>query len=163
MEFSFVFAQKHCLSPILPQIFHILHTNMSRIAPTGEAYDQDFALWRQYIVPAMEREQRQLVLMLCNGELAGYFQYDIQCELWIMEEIQIKPEYQGAGLFQAMYQWLKKRLPAGVIYAEAYSHKDNLKSQGILEHLGLEKVGENKSGTSFHYRGLCCKLWEKLC
>ena len=39
---------------------------------------------------------------------------------------------------------------------EAYAHKKklNYKSQGILEHLGLQRIGENGNGSSFHYRGL---------
>lgn len=93
MQFSFTFADKRQLDSLLPRIFSILHANMNRIAPTGSAYEEDFAVWSRYIVPAMKNEQRRLVLMLCNGALAGYFQYDIQGELWVMEEIQIKPEY----------------------------------------------------------------------
>ena len=31
--------------------------------------------------------------------------------------------------------------------------KNNTKSQNILKHLGLQNVGMNKNGNSYHYRG----------
>lgn len=36
---------------------------------------------------------------------------------------------------------------------EAYANKKNKKSQGILARLGLERIGENKNGNSYHFRG----------
>ena len=88
------------MEKILPELFRILYGNMSLIAPTGGTFKEDFAVWRAYIIPAMQGEQRQIVMMLCDGELAGYFQYDICNDVFMMEEIQIKPEYQGTGLFR---------------------------------------------------------------
>lgn len=44
-------------------------------------------------------------------------------------------------------------MSSGVIDVEAYAHKDNIKSQMILSHLGLYKNGENKNGTSYHFVG----------
>lgn len=160
-QISFALANKQRLDSILPRLFHILHTNMSEIAPTGDTYEEDFAVWSRYLVPAMKKEQRQLVLMFLEDELAGYFQYDITGPTLMMEEIQIKPEYQGTGLFRELYRWLEKELSSGLVFVEAYAHKSNRKSQGILEHLGLEKIGENKSGSSFHYRGTCRELWAR--
>lgn len=113
-------------------------------------------------VPAMKEECRQLVLLYCGGELAGYFQYAVHGTVLMMEEIQIQPEYQGSGLFRRMYLWLEHQLPAGLLDAEAYSHKSNRKSQAVLEHLGLERIGENPNGTSWRYRGPLRMLWERL-
>ncbi len=160
MTVSFTFADKPCPASVLSAIFPILYANMSVIAPTGDTYEQDLALWRENMLSAMEKEERQLVLISCGGTLAGYFQYHIQGDTWMMEEIQIAPPYQGTGLFRQLYQWLERQLPPGLAYVEAYSHKSNHKSQGILEHLGLRKTGENQSGSCWHYRGAYATLWE---
>ena len=162
MTFTFTFADKENVRDILPGIFKILHDNMSIISPTGSAYEEDFAVWRGYIIPAMQEEHRQMVLMLCDGDLAGYFQYNIRGDSFMMEEIQIKPEYQGTGLFSELYRWLENELPAGIFSVEAYSNKNNVKSQKILEHLGLRRIGENKSGSSYFYRGTCLELWKSF-
>lgn len=71
----------------------------------------------------------------------------------------VKPKCQGTGLFRELYRWLEKELSAGLASVEAYSNKNNVKSQKILECLGLSRIGENKSGSSYHYRGTCRDLW----
>lgn len=159
MTFKFQFADKPAHEPVLTEVFKILRDNMELIAPTGFTFEEDFAVWRDYIVPAMQDKGRQMVLMFCDDELAGYFQYDIHEDSFIMEEIQIKPKCQGTGLFRELYRWLEKKLPAGLASVEAYSNKNNVKSQKILECLGLSRIGENKSGSSYHYRGTCRDLW----
>ena len=47
----------------LPQLFSILHENMSVIAPTGNTYEQDYALWSDAVGPAMQKENRRIVLI----------------------------------------------------------------------------------------------------
>lgn len=162
MTFQFKFADKTDFSARISEVFAILYANMSILAPTGDTYEQDLAVWREYIIPAMQEEGRQMVLMLCNGELTGYFQYRTSEDSFMMEEIQIKPAYQGTGLFRELYRWLKGQLPAELTHVEAYANKKNLKSQGILESLGLEKIGENQSGSSYHYGGSYGKFWERF-
>ena len=159
MTFDFKFVEKNSPVKILPELFRILYDNMSLITHTGGSFEEDFAVWRKYIVPAIGEEQRQIVLMRCDRDLAGYFQYSASDEVFMMEEIQIKPEYQGTGTFRALYLWLEDKLPKDIVYVEAYSNKGNLKSQRILEHLGLKPAGENKSGSSYRYRGRCSELW----
>ncbi len=44
-------------------------------------------------------------------------------------------------------------LPSELRDVEAYAHKNNEKSHGILRRLGLVVVGENKRGDSYHFRG----------
>ena len=162
MVFEFEFLNREKINSALPELFKVLHGNMSLIAPTGGTFDEDFAIWQEYIIPAVREEQRQIVLMYCGGKLAGYFQYDTGGGVFMMEEIQIKPEYQGTGLFRELYRWLGDKIPGDVTYVEAYSNKENLKSQGILERLGLRRIGESKSGDSYHYMGNCRGLWDYL-
>lgn len=162
MVFSFKFVEENEIDRAIPELFQILYTNMNAIAPTGGDYKQDLAVWRDYIAPAVQEGRCRIVRMLCNGELAGYFQYHTSEDSFMMEEIQIKPAYQGTGLFRELYRWLKNELPTGLAYVEAYANKKNLKSQGILESLGLERIGENQSGSSYLYRGSYEKLWERF-
>jgi RimJ/RimL family protein N-acetyltransferase len=162
MDISFTLADKGDLPPILLQLFPILRGNMTAIAPTGDSYEEDLRVWREYILPALAEPSRQLVLMRRDGVLAGYFQYSLHGGTLVMEEIQISPEHQGTGLFRSLYQWLAKTLPPSLTQVEAYAHKSNRKSQAILEHLGLEKAGENPSGSSWHYLGSCQTLWERV-
>lgn len=153
MLYKFRYADKKNIKEILPILFSILHSNMSVIAPTGNSYEEDYKIWLSNIVPAMEKDARQIVLMFCGDELAGYFQYYVNAvsNSLMMEEIQIREKYQGTGLFSDFYRWLFSKLPKNIKFVEAYSDKNNYKSQNILEHLGLIKTGENSS--LFYYKG----------
>ena len=152
---EFKFADKLRIEQLLPDLFQILHSNMSLIAPTNNSYDEDYEIWSSFIIPAIQKEQRQIVMMSVESELVGYFQYYINGDTksLMMEEIQIKKELQGTGLFFEFYKWLVEQLPKNIVFVEAYANKKNLKSQSILKHLGLVEVGENKNGNSFYYKG----------
>lgn len=158
MTFTFTFSDKQNPEKILPDLFEILHSNMNVIAPTGNTYEEDFALWSSCIFSAIQKENRQIILIYSYGELAGYFQYYTTDISLIMEEIQLKKEYHSSGAFRQLYSWLIPKLPQNLQYVEAYSNKQNLKSQKILEHLGLAKYGENKNGNSYYYKGEYDKL-----
>lgn len=79
----------------------------------------------------------------------------------MMEEIQFKPEYQGRNVFRALYGFLL--LKEDIKFVEAYANTSNHKSIGILEKLGLSKIGTNKNGNSYHFRGKYSDLikWNK--
>ena len=159
--YRFEYAQKSDLSGLLPKLFEILHSNMSLIAPTGKSYGEDFEEWYSNVYPAMMNTPREIVIMYDDSNIIGYFQYYINGALFMMDEIQIKQEYQGAGVFSAFYSWLIQRLPIALQTVEAYANKLNEKSQSILEHLGLSQVGESKNGSSFHYKGDYKRLHDK--
>ena len=161
--FEFKFADKSQIEQLLPDLFRILHSNMSIIAPTNNSYNVDYVMWSSYLIPAMQKEQRQIVLMYVDNKLVGYFQYYINVDMnsLMMEEIQIAKEFQGTGMFSAFYKWLIEQLPNDVESIEAYANKKNLKSQSILKHLGLVELGENKNGNSFYYKGAYVDLLNK--
>ena len=145
---------------LLPRLFAILHENMNAIAPTGNSYEEDEALWCTCIEEALSKDPRKL-LMIYDGEtLAGFFMYYVNGDLWMMEEIQFAPAYRGSGLFSKLYAYLQSILPSSVTYVEAYANKKNEKSHGILKHLGLTVIGENKNGNSYHFRGRYSDLKE---
>lgn len=155
MEIRFVYADKTRKETWLPAIFEILYANMSVIAPTECTFEEDYAEWHSHVSPALDKDPRKIVLMYDGESLMGYFQYYVNegASLFMMEEIQIKAEYHGAGVFRAFYAWLLPRLPRGIQWVEAYAHKQNAKSQGILAHLGLCPVGEGAGSRTDHYRG----------
>ena len=136
-------------------MFRILYDNMSAIMPTGNSYDEDFAAWMTYAAPAIQEKKRKVVFFYADGELAGYFQYSLnpESDSLFMEDMQIRTVYQGSGLFSAFYKWLVRQLPDSIQTVEAHSGKPNHKSQAVLEHLGLRKIGENLTGNSYHYKG----------
>ena len=152
---SFVVLPKNETENILPSLFRILHSNMSVIAPTGNSYDEDYFLWHNSVAPALEKDARQIILIYDDTEIIGYFQYYVNATAFMMEEIQFNKEYHGTGLFKRLYAYLFEIIPQETLYIEAYAHKQNQKSQGILKHLGLQIIGENKNGNSYHFRGDC--------
>jgi len=153
MTFRFEYLDKSALEQILPELFHILYLNMSYVISTEKSYEDEFSEWYSEVFPAMQKEPRCIVLMFCNEEIVGYFQYYINNGSLVMEEIQIKKEFQGSGIFRLFYEWLVLCLPSDLISVEAYSNKENLRSQQILEHLGLVKCGEVSDGAIFYYKG----------
>ena len=160
-NFTFTYLSKQELLEMLPELFAVLSENMRQIAPTGNTYEEDYRCWRTYAVPEMEKESYKTVIMRAGDTFAGYFQYRIHEDSLMMAEIQFKKEIQGSGMFTAVYTWLVKQLPKDLAFVEAYTAKTNIKMQGILEHLGLSKAGENKNGRSFYYKGAYAKLVEK--
>ncbi len=152
------FLRKADAESVLPELFEILHANMSRIAPTGNSCEEDFSMWMSCIKPALEKEPRQILLLLGSDRIAGYFQYYVNNGVFMMEEIQFRESYKGTGIFAELYRYLVKTIPEDTLFVEAYANKKNEKSIAVLKHLGLEIIGENKNGTSFHFRGCYEKL-----
>lgn len=138
---------------VLPLLFDILHANMSRIAPTGKSYEEDRSLWLSCVSPALEKEPRRILLIYDGDEIAGFFQYFVNNGLFMMEEIQLRDRYKGTGVFGELYAYLTSIIPKDTEFVEAYANKGNHKSIAVLKHLGLEVIGENKNGISYHFRG----------
>lgn len=143
------------------KMFALLYANMSVIAPTGNTYEEDFAYWSTCMTPVLEEGRSSVILLLHEDELCGYFQYSINNDTFMMEEIQFGPAYQGSGMFHELYRYLTSVVPIETKYVEAYANKKNEKSQGVLKHLGLKVIGENKNGKSYHFRGDYQKLYER--
>ena len=163
MQVVFRYLPKPPSSALLDEIFGILATNMRRIAPTGLTYEEDRAQWMACVPPALTKDARQMVLIYVGGELAGFFQYYVTADhsVFMMEEIQFKEAYRESGLFGELYRFLIPKLPADIVSVEAYADKRNTKSLGVLGHLGLTVIGENKNGISWHLRGDFAVLKEK--
>ncbi len=138
---------------VLPILFSILYENMNPIDPAAESFDGAWEDWQCVISRAMEDDRRTVLIVRENAEIVGFFMYASNGEVFLMEEIQLIPRVQGSGVFREIYDNVLPRLSVTVTAVEAYAHKNNLRSQGILSHLGLSVIGENKNGSCYHYRG----------
>lgn len=146
----------------LPQLFAVLHENMSVIAPTGNPYDRDYALWSGAVASALQQENRQIVLILNDGALIGYLQYYTNETTFMIEEAQVKPAFQARGVIRGAFSFVAGLIPPSIPYAEAYAHRKNTRSQAILETHGFTRIGENKNGNSYHYRADCQAFLERV-
>ena len=151
-KLTFRFLEGTQADAVLPQMFDILYTNMSRIAPTGDSYEDDRRTWTAYMRSAAESGQR-VILMEVDGTLAGYFQYRLEGDTLLVEEIEIIPEYQRTLLFYRFFRYAVNIIPKETAYVEAYIDKSNANSMTIAQKLGMQIVGENSTGRSWRYRG----------
>ena len=151
---SFSLLDKADAEKMSDVLFQILYNNMNAIAPSGGSCEEDKQHWVPCILSALKDPRRQILLIWSGTELVGYFMYALTGTTFVMEEIQFIPQWQGTGLFRKLYRHLFTLIPQDIQFVEAYAHKKNDKSQGILEHLGLQRIGENGNGSCFHYRGL---------
>lgn len=152
-DITFEYLNKNDFPDISSVIFNILADNMEQIAPTGNSREDDFNCWYDGVSDGLKREKRQIVLIKDADSIIGFFQYYTNDDTFMMEEIQLKHEYQGKSVFRSLYGFLLENINDSIKFVEAYANKGNLKSIGILEHLGLMRIGMNKNGNSFHFRG----------
>ena len=146
---------------LIGEMYDILYQNMNSIAPTGNTYEEDYKSWSSCVEPVWKNGKRSVILIFSDDTMCGFFQYCIYDDTFRMDEIQFKPEYQGSGLFSELYHYLTTVIPVRTKYADAFSRKENIKSQGILRHLGLEAVGENKNRNSLYFKGDYQKIFER--
>ena len=151
-RFSFNFLDKDQKERWLPRLFEILYHNMKDIAPSGVSYEEEWEDWVSAVGSALDKAPRQIVLIHADDILAGYFQYYVNGGMFMVEEIQIVPEYQGTTLFCALFRFLGNVLPDGIETIGAYAHKSNVRSQRIMVKLGMERTGENQ-GDFCYFRG----------
>ena len=84
--------------------------------------------------------------------------YEEDRKLWMSYIVpEIRPEYQRTMVFYRLCQFLAAQMPENVKFLTSYVHVDNHHSQSIHEGLGMERIGKNKSGTGWHYRGEAAK------
>ena len=138
---------------VLPLLFDILHSNMSKIAPSGKSYEDEFSSWISCVSPALDKEPRKILLIYDGDELAGFFQYFVNSGLFMMEEIQLCERYHRTGALGELYACLSSVIPEDTELVEAYAHKSNARSIALLGRLGLEAIGETEDGSLYHFRG----------
>ncbi len=143
---------------VADDIFNILADNMTVIAPTGNTREFDYNCWCGCVTDGLKRDERQIILIKDNGNIIGFFQYYINENTFMMEEIQFKSEYQGKGVFRALFSFVIPHIRDDIEFVEAYASISNSKSIGILEKFGLINIGLNKNGRSCHFKGKFANL-----
>lgn len=160
----FEYLNKPDFSTVSNVLFNILAENMEKIAPTGNTREEDYKCWYKGVSEGLKRNERQIVLIKASDSIIGFFQYYIKADTFMMEEIQLKSEYHGKGVFRKLYGFLIPGIGEAIKFVEAYANVKNHKSIGILEKMGLAKIGMNKNGCCFHFRGIYSDLikWYNL-
>lgn len=151
-------SEKECW---LSRLFELFYENMSVIAPTGMAYEAERAAWLTNVSPALDKAPRQVLLALDGEELAGFVMFYTREELLMVEEVQLRREYQGGLLFLRLCRKLLADLPEEVRTVEAYAHRQNDRSRKLMKRLGMEEVSEDDA-PFVHLRGNLYGLKRKL-
>ena len=161
-RFCFEFLDKTQKACWLPKLFEILYHNMKDIAPSGVSYEEEREEWLSAVGPALDKAPRQIVLIYDGVSLAGYFQYYVNGGIFMVEEIQLVPEYQGTTLFCALFRFLGEVLPDGIETLAAYAHKSNIRSQRIMKKLGMVQTGEGQ-GDFCYFKGNFPRMATRFC
>ncbi|MCQ2454498.1 MAG: hypothetical protein MJ136_08175 [Clostridia bacterium] len=153
MYYEFRQMKKEDIPVFVDEMFAILYDNMSEIAPTGNTYERDFQEWSDCVVPVWRNGKRSVILIFCKNKCCGFFQYCVHESTFRMDEIQFRKEYQGSGLFTDLYRYLMTVIPPRTKHVDAFTRKENIKAQGILQHLGLSIVSETSNGHLWYFKG----------
>ncbi len=149
---SFEFLNKTEFSAVSHTLFEILADNMGAISHTGNSRDEDYGYWFESMKNALKNSERKIILIKDGNIIIGYFQYCIDSSTFSMEEIQLKPQYQGQGAFRELYGFLIPKIDGNAEFVKAYANKNNIKSIGILEHMGLKNLGISKNGNGYNFK-----------
>ena len=161
-RFCFEFLDKTQKDCWLPKLFEILYHNMKDIAPSGVSYEEEREEWLSAVGPALDKAPRQIILIHAGAYLVGYFQYYVNGGIFMVEEIQLVPEYQGTTLLFALFRFLGNVLPDEIETLAAYAHKSNVRSQRIMKKLGMEQAGGNED-TFYYFKGDFRPLAARFC
>jgi hypothetical protein len=61
----------------------------------------------------------------------------------MIEEIQLKPEYQRTMLLYEFCKFMKAIVPSEIIYIEAYTDKRNTNSQKLMRDLNMKIINDD--------------------
>ena len=153
---EFCYLSKDEFNKYASKLFSVLYDNMTKIASTGNSREEDYESWYKAVCGEMQSYKRNIILISNENmdEIIGFFKYSINECSFVMEDIQIKDSYQGKyNIFRTLYGFVLEHITEEIRVVEAYAHKKNTKSIGILEKLGLSIIGENKNGISYHFSG----------
>ncbi len=131
------------------KLFSILHSNMSKIIPNENSREEEYIEWYTAVGGGMKKPNRRIVLIYAGDEIAGFFQYYTNADTFMMEEIQLLPEYRKLGIFRSLYDFLLPCIPDDISIVKAFAHKANTDSDGILKHMGLSPAGEDNGFTAY--------------
>ena len=141
----------------LPRMFDLYYENMSRFAPSGLAYEAERQEWLSNVSPALDKAPRRALLALDGDALAGFVMFYTRGDLLMVEEFQLRREFQGGLLFLRLCRKLLSELPGEVRAVEAYAHRRNDRSVSLMRRLGMRPVPE-EDPRFVHLRGDAANL-----
>ena len=137
---------------LLEQLFDLLYENMRTIAPSDLPYEEEKQQWLSQVGPAMAKAPRQIVLIYDKERLAGYLQYYIRNNLFMVEEIQLRQDCRSTSLFAALWKFMIRIIPEDIHFIEAYADPRNQASRRMMEKLGMKIVEESSDAHFLHFR-----------
>lgn len=158
---AFEYLDKSLFDEYESTLFNILADNMTLIAPTGADREEEHKSWYSAVKDGLCADARRIVLIkeIDTERIIGFFQYYTNPHVFMMEEIQIIPEFQGRdNIFRDLYGFVLGNISDSPEFVEAYADKRNAKSHAILRRLGLSVIGENKNGNCHYLRGRYSEL-----
>jgi hypothetical protein len=139
--------------PLLGDLFDLMYENMALVAPGGMACAWEKTKWLAEVIPAVKKQPRQIVLLYCKGELAGFCMYYVNGGVFMVEELQIRKGYRSSGMIVELWKFFSRMIPEDTVYMEAYTDAENIYSQKLLSRLGLEIADWTADGHLKHFRG----------
>ena len=146
----------------LPQLFDLLYENMKNIAPSQQPYGQEREEWLAEVSRALEKAPRQIVLCMDGDTIAGFVQYYTREDLLMIEEIQLRKQYQRTLLFYSLCKYFVGNIADQISCVEAYADKRNLYSQRIMAKLGMTVVDEMKDTPFLLFHATAERITEKF-
>ena len=134
---------------LLGALFDLMQQNMSHIAPT--AWEK--AKWLAEVGSALKKAPRQIALMYCGGEPVGFCMYYVNDGVFMVEELQILPEFRSSTLIAEVWKFFLRTVPEDTGFMEAWADRENAYSRKLLGRLGLEIVDATPDGQLLHFRG----------
>ena len=113
---------------LLSDLFDLMQRNMSDVAPTS----WQKAKWLAEVGSALKKVPRQIVLMYCEGEFAGFCMYYVNRDVFMVEELQILPEYRSSGVIVSLWKFFLRTVPEETRYMEAWADKENAYSRKLI-------------------------------
>lgn len=153
---GFCFLDKSEFSNWAPALFRMMSDNMASIAPSGMPYDEEYRLWNEAVGEGLKAKARQIILVKesDSDHLIGFLQYYTNDTAFVIEELQIAPDYQGTlNFLHKLYRFVLTNIPSDLEYIEAFSHKSNARSISLQKKLGMKIVGTAQNDTLYHFRG----------
>ena len=159
---EFKYLNKTEKNTFLPLLFNIFYNNTVELAPSEKSYELQRDEWLSEVSPALDKEPRKVILCYSEGELAGFLMYYTRGELLMVEELQLKKNFQRTRMFYFLCKHLMSILPSDISIVEAYALKNNLNSQGIMQYLGMDFVPHEIGLPLVHLRGSAQKIKERF-
>ena len=135
---------------MLRELFDILYRNMESIAPSQGCFQEEKAEWIDCIGAAMKKPPRQMLLLYAGDTLAGFCMYYINGDAMMVEEVQIRREYQRTVMAAELFRYIRHHLLPNVCRLEAYADRRNTASQHLMKKLGMEQIDDD--GRFLHFR-----------